>query len=552
MRKFRKEVAGALSDAVGRKIAENSLTTPPDPKLGDLASSIAFSMGGNPKENAEKLAKRIKASGLIREVRAVGPYVNFFADRDKMSAAVVKQALKDGSKYGSGLRKKERVMVEFSQPNTHKSIHIGHLRNIALGDSLSRILSFNGYRVTKANYINDFGAHVAKTLWGYIKFHQHERPPENRGRWLGGIYRDACQRLEADTEEDDVRTIQQRMESGDKEITGLWKRTREWSLSDFKRIYNELGVGFDEWFFESDVVGEGKDIVRDMLEKGVAKRDQGMVIIDFDDLGVAVLERSDGTTLYMVADLALAKHKFEDFGVDRSVYVVASEQKQYFQQLFKALELWGFPQAKKCCHLSYELVMLEEGKMRSREGQVVLYDDLAAEARRKALAAVNEKNPDLSDNEKQRVAESVAVGAMKYEMLRVSNNKTITFSWDRALDFNGESAPYIQYAHARAKRILEKSGKKPKVGPVKTADELALTRAIAEFPDVVERAAKNYSPHLVANYAYSLANTFNHFYASTPVIGSEEEVERLALVEATAVVLGNALKLLGVDAPDVM
>ncbi|MCD6522119.1 MAG: arginine--tRNA ligase [Candidatus Diapherotrites archaeon] len=554
MRPFKIAVQRAIEEATGKRISLNELTYPPDPKLGDLASRIAFELPGNPKENAEALAKKIKRGGMIKNVKAYGPYLNFFADWDALSKAIVEDALKEG--YGKGKQKKEKVMVEFSQPNTHKAFHVGHLRNVCLGDSLVRILRYNGYETIAANYLGDTGTHVAKVLWCLEKFHKGEKPEKNKGRWLGEIYKEAAQKLkENPAYEEEVRNVYKRLFfDKERELVDLWKKTRQWSIEEFDRIYRELGVTFDTVFFESEVEEPGVELVKQLVEKGIAKLDQGAVIVDLKDkgLGVFLLLRSDGTPLYSTKDLYLAKKKFEEYNIDVSIYVVGSEQKLYFKQLFETLRRMGFKQADKCYHLAYELVVLKSGKMKSREGNVILYEDFAKEAIERARKAVEEKNPKLSEEEKQSIAKVVGIGAIKYGMLKVSNNKTIVFDWETALDFNGESAPYIQYAYVRAKHILEKSTKNPKAGALTTESEKNLLKKIGEFPDVLEDAASHYSPHLIANYAYELAYTFNSFYNSEQVIGSDKEEERLALVLSTADTIKACLDLLGIAAPSRM
>jgi len=543
MQSFKTQVEKALEKASGKT---GVLSKPPSLDLGDIASNVAFTLPGNPVENAGEIAKKIKPTGLIKQVRVAGPYINFFADHDKMSKQVVETILKEKEKYGKGKNKKEKVLIEYSNPNTHKAVHIGHLRNIALGLSLTRILDHAGYKAIPINYINDKALHVAKTLWAYNKFYKKMKPPENKGKWLGQIYTKACQELKANPEsEQEVRELLKKLEHNDKSIMPLWKQTRKWSLDEFNRIYKELGAKFVKDYFESDIVLESKDIVQEILKKKIAKIDDGAVIVK-NPSGVNILQRNDGTTLYAAVDLALAKHKFKDFKPDRNVYVVGSEQKYHFQMLFETLQKMKFKNADKCYHLAYELVMLKQGKMKSREGEVILYEDFADKAYELALNAVNEKNPGLSEKKKNEIAHDVSIGAMLYSMIHVSNNKVIHFDWDVALDFNRESAPYIQYSFARANSILKKSKKKPKPGSVPEA--IGIITKLAEFPDVVEQSAEAYSPHLMAGYAFTLAKCFNDFYEKSHVIGSKNEAALLAVVKSYIVVMQNTLYLLGVPA----
>lgn len=550
MQKFREEVVKAIEKATGHKVTAAELSAPPNPAMGDLASNIAFKLGGNPKENAEKLAKQIKPAGLIREVKAAGPFLNFFADRKKLAKQVIAEILKEGAAYGKGAKKKEKVMVEYSQPNTHKAFHVGHIRGTALGFALSNILQHYGYDVVKANYQGDTGAHVAKCLWCMQKFHKGEEPKDNKGKWLASIYAEANQKIAENPEFEDEykQTFHKLFFDKDPALVKLWKATRQWSLDEFEKIYKELGVSFDVNFFESEVEEEGVAFAKELERKGIAHKDAGALIMDLGEpLGVFLVLRSDGTALYSTKDIILAKRKFEEFKIDTSIYITAAEQKLYFAQLFEALKRMGFKQAEKCVHIPFGLVVLPEGKMKSREGRIVFYEDLAAEAKRRVLKEIEAKNPELKD--KDGVAQAVGIGALKYWMLHTSNNKDIVFEWERALDFNGETGPYVQYALVRCRGILEKSEKEPSVGEVDAHD---LVVELAAFPEAVEKAALEHSPHLMAQYAYRVADKLNHFYVTTPVIGSENEAELLALVKATETVLENTLRLLGIGTPGKM
>ncbi|KYC49654.1 MAG: Arginine--tRNA ligase [Candidatus Methanofastidiosum methylothiophilum] len=444
-------------------------------------------------------------------------------------------------------------MVEYSQPNTHKSFHIGHLRNVCLGDALANIMEFSGYETVRANYIGDVGAHVAKCLWGYMKFYDGVIPENNRGEFLGKVYSEADNKLkESEEYQEEYKVVLKNLYEGDKRTIDVWQMTKEWSLEEFNRIYQELGVNFDIFLYESEVKDEGTKIAKELLDKGVAKEKDGAVIVDLKDYGLDefVILRSDGTALYSTKDLALAERKFQDFKIDLSLYVVGSEQKFYFKQLFKTLELMGFKQAQRCFHLSYELVMLEEGKMSSREGNVVLYSELKDVVKKEALNQVRERNISNADT----ISEIVTIGALKYSMMK-DNNKRIIFNWKKALDFEGDTAPYIQYAHARASSILNKIGKLDQKFEIEDLNEkeYKLVFMLSEFPEVVEKASIDYRPDYVSNYVYDLAKCFNEFYHECHVINAEtNKVFRASLVKATKMVLHNALALLGIKAPEEM
>ncbi|MCD6367800.1 MAG: arginine--tRNA ligase [Candidatus Aenigmarchaeota archaeon] len=542
----------------------NLLEEPPDPKLGDLAFpcfELAKKLKKNPNEIAKEIVDKteIPKDSIFSEVKVIGPYVNFFFDKGKLAKYVIEKIKKEKEKFGSGEKKKEKVMIEHSQPNTHKAFHVGHLRNVCLGDSLVRIMKFYGYDVISANYINDTGQHVARCLWCYLKFHKGEEPETRKGEWLGKLYAEATKKLEENPEyKKEVDEIQQKLESKDPKIMELWKKTREWSLEEFRRIYKQLNVDFDVWFYDHELIDNSKKIVEELVKKGIAEESEGAIVVKEEKTGLptVIIQKSDGTIPYITKDLELAKIKFEKYKIDKSIYVVAAPQTLHFKQLFKILELYGFEQAKKCYHLSYELVMLKTGKMSSREGSVVLYRELFETAKKKIIKEI-EKRHELSDEEIDSLAEKIALGALKYAMLKRENNKVIIFDWDEVLSIEGESGPYLQYSLVRAKKILEKAGTEPnfdKLNLLVEEDEFNLIKKMNEFPEIVKKASENYKPHLTAKYAFELSTLFSKFYETCPVIQAEKSIKeaRLSLVWTFIQVMRNCLKLLGIDEVDMM
>jgi arginyl-tRNA synthetase len=370
---------------------------------------------------------------------------------------------------------------------------------------------------------------------------------------------------------DEVRETFARWEAQDPEFVALWQTTRDWSMADFRRIFAELGATFDFWFFESEVEDEGKRMVEDLLERGIAEISEGLPVVKIDEkLGLTEptyrtmpVLRSDGSSLYSTKDLALTRRKFEEYGVDRAIWVVDTRQSLYFQQIFKILELWGFEQARQAYHLGYEMVVLPEGIISSRKGNVPIYDDVRDAVLARARETIEEKNWELSPERKAQVAWEVALGSLKYAMLARDNSKVVLFDLDEALSFDGHSAPYIQYAHARACRILEHAGETEETllarlegldfGELQ-AEELGLLQGIASLPEEIQRAAAEYRPLLIASYVYDLAKRFNDFYHACPVLISPEPIRtaRLALTAATGRTLANGLALLGIAAPDEM
>jgi len=497
-------------------------------------------------------------------------YLNLYIEPTKYADRVIDTVLEQGNRFGSGDPKNQRVMVEYSQPNTHKAFHVGHLRNVILGGAMSNILEFAGYETVRANYIGDIGWHVIQWLWCYLKFHAGEEPKGDRTRWMQDIYTEASQLVEDNPKyEAEAREVFARWESDDTELNDIWKKTRQWSLEGFNEIYEILGEHFDVFFYESEVEKPGKALVEELIEKELAVDERstgGPVVVKLDELlsleketyRVLVILRSDGTSLYATKDLPLAIKKFKEWQIDKSIYVIDVRQSLYLKQIFKLLEIMGFKQGMDCHHLSYEIVNLPgDVIISSREGTIVMFDDLIQEAFKRAFWIVEDKNPSLSVSQKKDVAEMVALGALKYPMLAVDNNKVATFDWERALDFEGQAAPYIQYAHVRANSILNKAGTIPSPVPSNyklEVQEISLLDHLSRFPDEVTRSADNYKPLTIANYAYDLAKTFSEFYQHCPVLKAETDVRalRLRLTAATKQTLANSLRLLGIKSPEVM
>lgn len=561
MNKFQSYIEKELAKLTNLK--EISLEIPPDPKLGDYAFPcfpLAKEMKKAPNLIAEDLAKNFKKNKLIKEVRTAGPYLNFYVNKSELVSEVISKILKDKDKYGKGDRKKEKIMVEYHQPNTHKGFHIGHLRNAVLGDSVIRILRFSGYNVIASSYIGDIGAHVAKCLWYYENYKKGQEPKDNKGEWLGEVYTEATNYV-ADNEsaKQKVDETLRLLESNDKKWTALWKETKKWSMDEFKRITKELNLDVDKWFMESQVEEPGKKYVKQLLKEKKAEISDGAIVINLEKYGLKVflILKSDGSSLYATKDLELARKKFKEFKIDTSIYVVGAEQKFYFQQLFKALEVIGFPQAKNCFHLCYELVMLKDGKMSSREGNVVLYSDLINAIMNKSLDEVKKRHQDWSKSRIKQSVNAITFSAAKFGMLNQDNNKTIIFDIDKALDFEGETGPYIQYTHARINSILKKVKSLPKKADLSLLDsgeEQKLIAILEQFPSKVEDAAAHYKPSTICRYLLDLSQAFNEFYHKSPVIKAETKLKnaRLLLLSAVKQVIKNGLELLNIKAPNEM
>ncbi|MBU0615951.1 MAG: arginine--tRNA ligase [Nanoarchaeota archaeon] len=547
----KKEILKILEKETGQK--DLNLEIPPDTSLGDFAFpcfSLAKVYKKAPQQIAEELGKKIQLNEFIDKIEVKGPYLNFFIHKQGIAEDTIKKVLKEKDCYGSSKPNKDKIMVEFSQANTHKAFHVGHIRGTSLGESLARILEFQGYKVTRANYQGDTGMHVAKWIWCYKRFHSKEDIKKDEA-WFAKIYVDAIQRLAKDeTLQAEVDKINQALdEKSDKDLLALWKNTRKICLESLESIYKDLGARFDRYFFESQLEEDAKKIVKKLLEKNIAEISDDATIIKFKDehLGVWVLLRKDGTVLYSAKDIALAARKFDEFKIDTSIYVVGKEQEHHFMQLFKTLELMRFKQAKNCRYVPVSLVKLPWGKMSSRTGDNILYSAFKDELIEYAKQVIKKRFPELDKKELDKRALAISIASMKYSMLKQNPNKEIVFNKEEAMRFEGDTGPYLQYSYARASSIVRKSksGTRYQI-PNLSDQEASLIKFIQEFPSEAEKAAAALNPALVANYAYRLCQLFNEFYVNCKVIGTDEEPFRLALVEIFRITLKNSLNLLGI------
>lgn len=540
---------------LSEKQIQNLIEIPPNPNLGDYSFPcfiLSKKHKKSPDQIAENLRKKIKLPKELEQIQALGPYLNFFINKKIFTEKIVKEILNKKDNYGKSNQKKQKVMIEFSQANTHKAFHIGHIRGTSLGESLARVSEFHGDKVIRTNYQGDTGMHVAKWVWCYKKYHSKEKIQKDES-WIASIYVDAIKKLAKNEKlQEEVNEINKKLEERkDKELIKLWKKTREFSLDSLEKIYSELNTHFDNYFFESEVEQKGKKISNELLKKGIAKKSQGAVIINLEKygLGVWVLLRSDGTALYSAKDLALVKEKFKKLKIEKNIYVVGNEQDMHIKQLFKTLELMKFKQADKCRHISYGMVRLPEGKMSSRTGDNILYSEFIKEITNYAKDKIKERTPKISKQELEKRALMISIAAIKYSMLKQHSNKNIIFKKEDALNFEGDTGPYLQYSYARASSILRKAKTKPgrfKIKELKPK-EIELTKKLSQFPEIVLSSYNNLNPSHIANYSYQLAKTFNEFYHECPVINNDNEKFRLALVQSFRYTLKNSLNLLGID-----
>jgi len=537
---------------------EKLLEIPPSVEMGDYAFpcfSLAEKLKQEPSQVALEIREKIRDISVtdLDDIQTSGPYVNFFINRKSLAGKVIWEVTTKKEKFGeTDLGRKEKIMVEFSQPNTHKAFHIGHIRGTLLGESLSRILEFCGGKVIRANYHGDIGMHVAKWLWCYKKYHAKEKL-KNDESWIASIYVDAVKRLARSKKfQSEVEVINRKLATKeDKELNSLWKKTKKISLNSFEQIYKDLNTHFDVYFFESEMEKKGIEIVDELLKKKIAKVSDEAVIINLKkyNLGVWVLLRKDKTVLYSAKDLALAEEKFKKYKINKSIYVVGAAQSLHITQLFKTLELMGFENVKNCVFVPFSEVRFPKGKMSSRSGENILYSDFLKEMMDYSKEEIKKRNPKLSKKELGKRALKISTAAIKYSMLKQNPNRNIIFRKEDALNFEGDTGPYIQYSYARASSILRKvkTKKKQLQIPELEPKEFELIKKLSQFPNIVLNSYKNLNPSLIANYSYQLAQIFNEFYHACPVIGSEQEQFRLVLIKAFRQILKNSLHLLGIN-----
>ncbi|MGV8162664.1 MAG: arginine--tRNA ligase [Candidatus Nanoarchaeia archaeon] len=557
---LKSELASILSKQTG--IDESKikalLEVPPNPEMGDYAFPcfiLAKTLKKSPVQIAIDLRDTIKEKISSKEIlfleniEAMNAYLNFKINRTHYAQAIL-------LKHPYFEKNKTKVMVEFSQPNTHKEFHIGHLRNACLGNSIVNILRFKGNDVLAANYPGDIGTHVAKTLWCLEKFHKNDEIPENKGKYLGKIYVEASQKIEeSEIYAREVSEILQKLESREEKITELWLKTREWSLSEFKNIYRDLGIHFDVWFYESEEDEESKKIANELLSKGLAEMSQGAIIVNLEhkNQGVALVLKTDGTTLYLTKDLSLAQKKFKNFDIDKSIYVIDSRQSLHFSQVFSILELMGFN--KDMIHVSYELVSTKQGPIASRKGNTYLYEDLKERMVHKIIEETQKRHEDWNREKIEKNSRIIADSALKFGMLKIDNTREIIFDETEWLDLEGETGPYILYAVARINSIIRKAKEKDihstqriDFSLLNTKDDAEMLRLLEKEQLLIEEAGNNYKPSVIARYALELAQKLNEYYHVNQIIQEDHELSksRLFLLSRMRDSIKRCLELLGI------
>ena len=582
MKDYRQAWVDAVRSALAKEAAETGVDlpesdlpteTPPSSELGDLAFPLfpfARAFRKSPAAIAEAVASRL-GDGELGEATVAGPYINVRYPRAEVSSRVVTDALEQADAYGRNASLSgDRVTIEFSSPNTNKPLHLGHLRNDALGESVSRILAACGAEVRSVNLINDRGIHICKSMIAYHKFGNGETPEQagvKGDRLVGDYYvRYNEWAKEEPTAEAQAREMLRKWEAGDEDVVALWKTMNEWVIEGISKTYEATGIRFDAVYFESDTYASGKAEVVRGLEQGTFYREEdGSVWVDLEPINLdkKILLRGDGTSVYLTQDIGTVLARYADWPFDRMIYVVGSEQNYHFRVLFYVLEQLGYEWASQLFHLSYGMVNLPEGKMKSREGTVVDADDLIAELEGLAAEEIRSKEREDAVGDIDTTAHAVAVGALHYYLLQVTPSKDMIFNPKESLSFTGNTGPYLQYMCARISSMLRKAAERGvssdpegvRWGALEAEPEWQLVRLVGRCPEVVRQAGAEYTPAVLATYLYEVAKLFSSYYHDYPILTADEphlRQARLVLARSVLHVLKNGLGLLNIPYLEIM
>lgn len=543
------------------------LETPSDSGKGDYAFpcfKLAKTMRKAPPLIATSIAGAVGESDLFEKVENVNAYVNMFLSKEKMAEEVVTEVVKKGGDYGrSDLGGGRKVIVEYSSPNIAKPFHIGHIRSTVIGNSIYKIYDFLGYDTMRINHLGDYGTQFGKMICAYRRWGNKENVIREPIKSLLSYYTKFHEEAEKDPSlEDEARAVFTRLEHGEKEETELWQWFRDESLKEFNRVYDMLGITFDSYNGESFYSDKMPRFVQELKDKGLLEEDNGANIVRLDeyDLPPALITKSDGSTLYITRDIAAAVYRKETYDFYKNLYVVASQQNLHFQQWIKIVELLGYDWARDCVHIPFGLVSMEEGTMSTREGRVIFLEDVLNRAVEKTKEIIKEKN--VNTDNIDETAKAVGIGAVVFNELSNYRIKDYVFSWEKVLNFEGETGPYVQYTHARACSVIRNAGKavEEEAGKGFNSSYIAsdsahkLVKLIYGFPEVIIEAGEKYEPSIVTRHIVDIAQAFNKFYHDEHILvdDPEERKAKVALVIAARDTIKNGLGLLGIKAPERM
>jgi arginyl-tRNA synthetase len=536
---------------------------PPSYDMGDYAFPtfrLAKSYRKAPNMIAEELAAKFDDNEDFEKVQNVGPYVNFFINKNKLVESVISDVMEKKESYGSSnIGENKTVIVEFSSPNIAKPFHIGHIRTTVIGNSLYKIYKFLGYDTIAINHLGDYGTQFGMLISAYKKWGDKEVIEANPIQELLKLY----VRFNSEAEEnpalrDEARHWFKELEDKNEEALSLWQWIRDISLKEFNRVYDMLNIKFDSYAGESFYSDKMPAVIDEMKAKGILKNSEGALIVDLEPYGMppALIKKSDGSTLYTTRDITAAIYRKKTYNFYKNLYVVASQQNLHFKAWIKVVELMGYDWAKDCIHIPFGMVSLEDGTLSTRKGRVVFLEDVLDKAIDNTLKIIEERNPDLEN--KNEVAKQVGIGAILFQELFNQRIKDYVFNWDRTLSFEGETGPYVQYTHARANSLLKKGNfnidDEVDFKLLNSEDEINIARLIYDFPHIILDACDKNEPYMITRHIVELAKAFNKFYNSTQIIIENEEMKkaRLALVYVSKTVIKTGLGLLGIEAPNKM
>ncbi|HHX87537.1 MAG TPA: arginine--tRNA ligase [Firmicutes bacterium] len=569
MIRCKQEIAQLLKSLVDMEPAqiEELLEIPPRPEMGDL-SFPCFTMSARQKQPppviAAGLARELDGTrgALWQRAAAAGPYLNFYIDPQALGRETLIDIFKGKERYGGSTTGRGRtVVIDYSSPNIAKPFGIGHLRSTVIGHSLNLVFSALGFNCIGINHLGDWGTQFGKIIVAFKRWGEEEELRLDPVNYLFQLYVQFHQQAGEDPSlEDDARLWFKMLEQGNPEAEEYWRKFRSLSLENYQRLYSLLGIEFNYYHGESHYNQQLNDTIKLVKEKGIAVESKGALVVDLEKYGLppCLLQKKDGATLYITRDIAAAIYRYQRFKFDKALYVVGAEQTLHFEQLFKILELLGFDWARDLVHVPFGLIRFKGGRMSTREGKIILLEEVLEKAVSLAREIIEEKNPELE--EKDQVAQAIGLGAVRFGDLSNDRVKDIEFDWNKVMDFAGETASYVQYSHARICSILRKAPPldEEKVGSVigllKEDEEAALLKLLSNLPEKVLLAAESYRPSIIARYLLEVAREFNRFYHCCPVLTSESELQaaRLLLIAGTRQVLANGLSLLGIAAPEEM
>lgn len=569
----KEKIICAISELSGKEASDlPELVTeiPPQQELGDLAFPMfkyAKELHSAPPKIAAEVQNKLANCELIAKSEIKGPYLNVFLNRGLLSQAVLRKILEQKENVGMLPSKNQKVLIEFSCPNTNKPLHLGHCRNNVLGDSIARIYKKAGFDTSTVNLINDRGVHICKSMLAYQKFGNNCTPEsENKksDHLVGDFYVRFAKEADKDNHlNDEAQEMLVKWEAKDPQVRALWEKMNNWAINGIQETYEKMGIHFDHVQRESETYILGKDIVQKGLDDGVFyKEKDNSIWVNNEDVGLdkKIVLRGDGTSIYITQDMGTLVMRQKLFGFDKMIYVVGSEQIYHFQTLFAIMKKLGYKWADNCYHLSYGMVNLPEGKMKSREGKVVDADNLMDELYQMSYDVICEKHPDWSDEEKQDTAKKISLGAMKYYLLNFNTGKDVMFDPKKSISFDGNTGPYLQYTTARINSLLKKAGDVSfDFDTLKNYsfldDEWQVISKLMQFEHAITQAAAEYSPLEICGYLYDLVRLYSKMYHELPIVTAEKPDEkevRLMITKAVQYVLTSGLEMLGIDALEKM